>query len=255
MAEVGVLGGPDHVGEVYGAAVAMRELRLSSDPAAPPELRQAAAVLEAAVLDLRDAVDLALELEEAGVRQPLAAVPEVGSAKDRELAQTPRPVWAAYRDLEASLGDVLATVNALSPMSEESPAYHAAVERIGAALAAARSQHIAAADFAQEGMPLRVVGSAEQAVYVDEGAQAATSAEAEQTEIEPEQVVAEAKPAGAALEPIDDTALAPGLVDEIAEPSDEAMAAQDAMQVKAPTGAEMAAQPGALEPSGSMEPE
>jgi hypothetical protein len=212
MAEVGVLGGPDHVGEVYGAAVAMRELRLSSDPAAPPELRQAAAVLEAAVLDLRDAVDLALELEEAGVRQPLAAVPEVGSAKDRELAQTPRPVWAAYRDLEASLGDVLATVNALSPMSEESPAYHA-VERIGAALAAARSQHIAAADFAQEGMPLRVVGSAEQAVYVDEGAQAATSAEAEQTEIEPERVVAEAKPAGAALVPIDDTALTPGLVD------------------------------------------
>jgi hypothetical protein len=67
MADLGIVGAPDHVGEVYSAAVAMRELRLSSDPAAPVELRQAAAVLEAAVLDLRDAVDLAMELEEARV--------------------------------------------------------------------------------------------------------------------------------------------------------------------------------------------
>jgi hypothetical protein len=174
------------------------------------------------------------------VRQAVAAVPEAGSAEGRELDQRPRPVWAAYRHLEASLGDLLATVNALSPMSEESPAYRAAVERIGAALAAARWQHLAAAHFAQEGMPLRAVGSAEQAVHVDEGAQAATSAEAEETEIEAERVVAEAKPATDTLERIDDTALTPGLVDEIAEPSEKAMAARcDAAEASA--GAEMAA--------------
>jgi hypothetical protein len=252
MADVGVLGGPDHVGEVYAAAVAMRELRLSSHPAAPVELRQAAAVLEAAVLDLRDAVDLAVELEEAGVRRPVAAVPETGSAEDRELDQTPRLVWAAYRDLEASLGDLLATVNALAPMSEESPAYHAAVERIGVALADARWQHIAATDFAQEGMQLRVVGSAE-AAEVDEGEQDATSAEVEETESEAERVVADARPATDAPEAMDDTALRPALVDEIAEPSEEAMAAQDAMQAEASTGAEMTAEPGGLEPSGRME--
>jgi hypothetical protein len=259
MADVDVLGGPDHVGAVYAAAVAMRELRLSSDPTAPVQIRQAAGALDTAVLDLRDAVDLAVELEEAGVRQRAVAVPEAGSAEDRELDKAPRPVWAAYRDLEASLGDLLATINALPPMSEESSAYRAAVERIGSALAAARWQHVAAADFAQDGMPLRVVGSAEQGEQAlqqaDEGARASTSAEAEETEIEAECVVAERGTVTVSMEPIDDTAMTPGLADEIAEPSQEAMVAQDKLQAEASTGAEMAAEPSGSQPSGSIESE
>ena len=60
---------------------------------------------------------------------------------------------------------------------------------------------------------------------------------------------------GAEEEAIDDTALTPGLADEVALPSEEAMAAQDARQAQASTAAEMAAEPGGLEPAGGMEPE
>jgi hypothetical protein len=149
----------DHLVEVFAAAAAIRELRLSQDPSVPPELREAASMADAAVVDLRDAVALALEAEQEGIRQPVDVVPDPGSPDDQALNEPPRPLWVAYRELEAALGDFLATVNALPVMAEESPAYHAAVERAGAALAAARWQPIAAADFAREGTPLRVLGT------------------------------------------------------------------------------------------------
>jgi hypothetical protein len=55
-------------------------------------------------------------------------------------------------------------------------------------------------------------------------------------------------------EAIDDTALTPGLADEVALPSEEAMAAQDASQAQASTAAEMAAEPTRMQPAGGMQP-
>lgn len=157
MADPDALGGLDHFIDVYAAAVAVRELRLSSDPAVPQVLRQAAERVEAAEFDLREAVDLALELEEAGARQLVGLVPEVGSLEEQALQERPRPLWAAYEEVEASLAELLATVNGLAPLPDESTVYHAALDQVGVALGAARWQHIAAADFSREGMPVRVV--------------------------------------------------------------------------------------------------
>jgi hypothetical protein len=58
------------------------------------------------------------------------------------------------------------------------------------------------------------------------------------------------------VDEIDDTVLTPGLADEVALPSEDAMAVQDARQAETSTAAEMAAEPAGMEPAGrGMEPE
>jgi hypothetical protein len=55
-------------------------------------------------------------------------------------------------------------------------------------------------------------------------------------------------------EEIVDTAVTRELADEVARPSETAMAAQEVVQAETSTGAEMAAEPGGLERSGGIEP-
>ncbi|MEA2670205.1 MAG: hypothetical protein QOG45_425, partial [Chloroflexota bacterium] len=94
-------------------------------------------------------------------------------------------------------------------------------------------------------------GRAEMLSHTDE--QALTSPGPEEAEPEDERA-ADADPATDALEPLDDTALPLELADEIALPSEEAMAAQDGAEWEASTSAEMAAEEeDEMEPSGGME--
>jgi hypothetical protein len=147
----------DHLLHVYNAALAVHELRLPSDPSVPPELRDAARRIERAIVDLRAAGDLPRELEEASMSRSVDVVPDRGSPEGQALDRRPPPLWAAYDQVEASLAGFLATVNTVPRMPNESAAYHAAIDATGDALAEVRWRHIAAVDFAQEGMPLRLV--------------------------------------------------------------------------------------------------
>jgi hypothetical protein len=94
-------------------------------------------------------------------------------------------------------------------------------------------------------------GRAEMQSHTDE--QALTSPGPDEAEPEDERA-ADADPATDALEALDDTALPSELADEIALPSEEAMAAQDGAEWEASTSAEMAAEEeDEMEPSGGME--
>jgi len=148
----------DQLLHVYEAAVAVRELRLPFDPSVPPDLRDAAGRVDRAIVDLRAASDSPHELEEAGMSSTVDVVPDGGSSEGQALDGRPPPLWAAYSEVQASLAGFISTVNTMPRMPNESPAYLAAVESAGLALADVRWRHIAAVDFAQEGMPLRLVG-------------------------------------------------------------------------------------------------
>jgi len=149
----------NHHDHVYAAAMAVRELGLSSDPCASPELRDAAARIDRAILGLGAAGDLPSEREEVGSARPIDVLPDQDFPEARALDEGPPTIWAAHRELEASLSHFLATVNNVAPMPNESAAYHAAIHAIGDALADIRWQHLAAVDFAQAGMPLHIVST------------------------------------------------------------------------------------------------
>lgn len=149
----------DHHSDVYAAALAVRELRLSSDPSVPPELRDAAGRIERAIVDLKAAGDLPRELEEASMSHSVDVVPDRGSREGQALDGRPPPLWAAYSEVEASLAGFITTVNTVPRMPNESPAYLAAIDSAGLALAGVRWRQMAAVEFAHEGTPLRLVGT------------------------------------------------------------------------------------------------
>jgi hypothetical protein len=105
VAELEDLGTPPVFAEIVRVGYAVARLRLPTDATVPREVAATAAKVDQATMALQGAVDLAAELQDEGVRQPVSLIRPPGGEPDQERAL----IWARHAELQATVEELVGT--------------------------------------------------------------------------------------------------------------------------------------------------
>ena len=105
MADLEDLGTPPVFAEIVRVGYAVARLRLPTDNTVPREVAATAEKVDRATMALQGAVDLAAELQDEGVRQPVSLIPPPSTEFDQERAH----VWARHAELQATVEEFVGT--------------------------------------------------------------------------------------------------------------------------------------------------
>lgn len=140
MAELEDLGTPPVFAQIVRVGYAVARLQLPTDPSVPRDVAAAASRVDAAVIALQNAVDLAVELCDEGVRRPVSLVPPPQARLDEERAL----VWAQHSALHANLVEFVGTSVGVPPPQGRATAYEAVTMQAAQALGAIEEQRLLA---------------------------------------------------------------------------------------------------------------
>lgn len=136
MAELEDLGTPPVFAEIVRVGYAVARLRLPTDATVPREVAATAAKVDQATMALQGAVDLAAELQDEGVRQPVCLIPPPGAELDQERAH----VWARHAELQASVEEFVGTCVGFPPPMGRPTEYQVVMTQAVQALGALEEQ-------------------------------------------------------------------------------------------------------------------
>ena len=140
MADLEDLGTPPVFAEIVRAGYAVSRLQLPTDPSVPREVAAAASRVDDAVIALQNAVDLAVELQDEGVRQPVSLVPPRQARLDEEHTL----VWARHSGLHANLVEFVGMSVGVPPPQGRATVYEAVTMQAAHALGAIAEQRLLA---------------------------------------------------------------------------------------------------------------
>ena len=130
MADLEDLGTPPVFAEIVRVGYAVARLRLPTDNTVPREVAATAAKVDQATMALQGAVDLAAELQDEGVRQPVSLIPPPGAELDQERAH----VWARHAELQATVEEFVGTSVGFPPPMGRATEYEAVMTQAVQAL-------------------------------------------------------------------------------------------------------------------------
>jgi hypothetical protein len=140
VADIEDLGTPPVFAEIVRVGYAVARLQLPTDPSVPRDVAAAATRVDDAVMGLQSAVDLAVELRDEGVRQPVSLVPQPQAKLDEERAL----VWSRHAALHANLVEFVDTSASLPPPQGRPAPYEAVMMQAVRALGAINEQRVLA---------------------------------------------------------------------------------------------------------------
>ena len=136
MAELEDLGTPPVFAEIVRVGYAVARLRLPTDNTVPREVAATAEKVDRATMALQGAVDLAVELQDEGVRQPVSLIPPPSTEFDQERAH----VWARHAELQASVEEFVGTSVGFPPPMGRATEYRLVMTQAVQALGAMEEQ-------------------------------------------------------------------------------------------------------------------
>ena len=136
MADLEDLGTPPVFAEIVRVGYAVARLRLPTDNTVPREVAATAAKVDRATMALQGAVDLAAELQDEGVRQPVSLIPPPSTEFDQERAH----VWARHAELQATVEEFVGTSVGFPPPVGRSTEYEVVMTQADQALRAMEEQ-------------------------------------------------------------------------------------------------------------------
>ncbi|MGO8687042.1 MAG: hypothetical protein ACLQT7_07645 [Candidatus Dormibacteria bacterium] len=136
MAELEDLGTPPVFAEIVRVGYAVARLRLPTDNTVPREVAATAAKVDQATMALQGAVDLAAELQDEGVRQPVSLIPPPSTEFGQERAH----VWARHAELQATVEEFVGTSLNFPPPMGRAIDYEAVMTQAVRALGAMEEQ-------------------------------------------------------------------------------------------------------------------
>lgn len=140
MAELEDLGTPPVFAEIVRVGYAVARLRLPTDTTVPREVAAAASRVDDAVIALQNAVDLAVELQAEGARQPVSLVSTSQARPDEDRGL----VWFQHAALQANLLEFVGTSVGFPPPQGRATAYDAVMMQAAQALHAIEEQRLLA---------------------------------------------------------------------------------------------------------------
>ena len=136
MANLEDLGTPPVFAEMVRVGYAVARLRLSTDITVPREVAATAEKVDRATMALQGAVDLAAELQDEGVRQPVSLIPPPSTEFDQERAH----VWARHAELQATVEEFVGTSVGFPPPMGRATEYEVVMTQAVRALGAMEEQ-------------------------------------------------------------------------------------------------------------------
>jgi hypothetical protein len=135
VADLEDLGTPQVFAEIVRVGYAVARLRLPTDDTVPREVAAMAEKVDRATMALQGAVDLAAELQDEGVRQPVSLIPP-STEFDHERAH----VWARHAELQATVEEFVGTSVGFPPPMGQASEYEAVMTQAVQALVAIEEQ-------------------------------------------------------------------------------------------------------------------
>lgn len=136
MGELEDLGTPPVFAEIVRVGYAVARLRLPTDATVPREVAATAAKVDQATMALQGAIDLAAELQDEGVRQPVSLIRPPGGDPDQERAL----IWARHAELQVTVEEFVGTSVGFPPPKGRATEYELVMAQAAQALVAIEEQ-------------------------------------------------------------------------------------------------------------------